>query len=367
MLWVPENVRGVFVPNFIVWPMQKPWLFDESKGSVEFRTCWIVFGRPGLNIAEGITNSLAPFKQQFKITGRRVPLDHGAHYPLVQQLDTQIEEQEVRLRQLGVIDGSSGLVIILDRAHLLMHSKDPLVTQWVTDLVEKIRGLHIIVIMCVNIPTRSIPEEMRINYQYQGKFHYTPPDPQWIEKYLKFHLVDSFKSFLDSQGTSSDLQRVSFELSEDDLKFLTECCDYATTDELYGFCNMVKTSLHRPRPSDNAEIVLNLKYCKHFLKTMGGCLRISEVVGYDAMQPFWESSGEGFPDPPQRSEATIIDKAEYYRHSGGLCPPIMEETTKVLTTREEVTDHFKGTLIQNPYVEEEAGEENEPLKKRKIE
>lgn len=58
MLWVPENVRKVFVPNFIVMPLTRPELYGEDKGSVAYRTCWLVFGRRGMNIAEGLIATL---------------------------------------------------------------------------------------------------------------------------------------------------------------------------------------------------------------------------------------------------------------------------------------------------------------------
>jgi hypothetical protein len=364
MLWVPENVVQVFVPNFIVSPMVKPHLYDESKGSVPFRTCWIVFGRPGLNIAEGLGHALAAYMDQLQISGFRVPFDHAAHDDLTKRLDGIFEYQ----RDTQV---STGRVVVLDRGHMLFASKDPDVVQWTASLPDRIRGLRVIVLFCCHVPTRQIPEDIRVNCQYQGKFHYTPPTPEWTKTYFKHALLGPFKHFMETdEDARKDFQPISFELTDDDLSFLTECSDYATTSELYEFTNMIKASLQRPRGTPpgtlpDAPIVFDLKYCKQLLRNVGGCLRISEVVGYDAMQPFWECAGQGFPDPPDVSARTMsTDKKQPLK--------VIEEKTQTLTTREEVQaeavairDELRNVPIADPYIEEE--EEEEPLKKRKIE
>jgi hypothetical protein len=369
MLWVPENVVQVFVPNFVAMPMLKPHLYDEATGSVPFRTCWLVFGRPGLNIAEGLGHALAPYKDQFNISGFRVPFDHGAHEQLTKRVDEIFAYQQDT-------QAPAGHVVVLDRGHMLCVSKNPDVVQWTASLPERIRGLRVIILLCCHMPTRQIPEDIRVNFQYQGKFHYTPPTPEWIKAYYQHAFLGPFKQFME---TDEDAQRyfqpISFELADDDLSFLTECSDYATTSELYEFTNMVKASLQRPRGTPpgtvaDAPIVFDFRYCKQLLRNVGGCLRVSEVVGYDAMQPFWECSGQGFPDPPERNERTIVDKQQFARENRQFT--MVEEKTQTLTTREEVQaeavavkDGLRNVPITDPYIEEE--EEEEPLKKRKIE
>lgn len=362
MLWVPENLEKVLIPNYVVTAMTKPWLYDQEKGSVDFRRAWIIIGRPGLNIAEGTMHCLLTYKGSFVSIAKRAPLDHAAHYKFTEDMDEIIDTQVKRLTQVGQINGTTGLVLVIDRAHVLMTSKDPYVTQWVANLVERIQGLHTIVLLCTHASTRQMPEDMRITYQYQGVFHYVPPTPQWVEQYLRFTLVTSFKPFLDAHR--DELQPITFELTDDDYKFLTECCDYVTTSELYEFCNLIKTSLHRPRTSEG-EIVCNLAYCKHFLKNVGGCLRISEVNGYEAMQGFWDCAKEGYPDPPKRSEATITNKAEYLKTSGHASQEIQNPFASSIPIPESivVSDPNKGVLIKNPYVEEEP---EEPTKKRRL-
>lgn len=272
-------------------------------------------------------------------------------------------------------------VMVVDRGHTLCTSKDPSVIHWVSSLPDRCKGLKFIILFCCHIPTRQVSEDVRASFQFQGKFHYTPPTTEWIHAYLRYSLVDSFRMFMNSEEARNELQPVSFELSEDDLSYLTECCDYATTDELYGFCNLVKSTLHRPRGSppgtiQGAELVFNLAYCKHMLKNVGGCWRISEVNGYDAMQPFWESAGQGFPDAPQRSERTIADKQQYARNTGHAIPEtIIADKTEVFTNLEEVKkeqqkemDPHRGVpIVVNPYIEDEEEEEETPLKRIKVE
>ena len=82
------------------------------------------------------------------------------------------------------IDGmqATSHVMVVDRGHALCTSKDPSVIHWVSSLPDRCKGLKFIILFCCHIPTRQVSEDVRASFQFQGKFHYTPPTTEWIDR-----------------------------------------------------------------------------------------------------------------------------------------------------------------------------------------
>lgn len=353
-MWVPSSITQTLICDHVLPSLLRPELFNRD-ACVPMTPCWLVAGQPGLRKGEAVAAALKKEHMQtptFAIEYISIPEVDEDDVESIKAQQSKCDfiryviQQQRELIGDGGMTAATGTALIVDHAQHLAQS--PRHMHFFQLLPRMLQDTHVICLLCMDIPPSQLSRETQRAYRYQRQIFFCAPDKEWRTQYLK----ERFTKYAAFIGGNDMCKYITIDLTEADYSFLAECGAHETEDAFYNFCANILHSVHKPRAvhegepgaqrvgGDTWKRVVDLTYCKRFLKDKGGVLNMTAADALGAEQSFAQCC-TAMVEPETRTPQTITD-ANLYENGG---------------TRQQNRD------IDEPYVEEE--EEEEPVNRKR--
>lgn len=352
-MWVPPEISEKLIGQHIMQSLLHPELYNDE-AAVPMTPCWLVMGQEGQHKADAIIHELQSQHDKvptFALVQISVPDDYGDPSDtdcITKQrrncetiLSIIAQQRSVIDANNGALSSNTGAVLVVEHADRLARSSS--FSSFFESLPSRMHGLHIQCILCCDVPTHRLGRDIQHVYRNQRQIFFSTPDLAWRHR----HFVQRFEVYKKFIANNIMSKYVDVDMTDEDCNFLAQCAAHETQDTIYQFCANIfhavhKTTLvhkgeHGAREDDKGNIrrVIDLTYCKRYLKDRGGALFISNDDAYEREQQFAMACGAHMPAPENRTKATITDATLY--ENGGV-PPAKQQDRDVLKYTEKVED-----------------------------